>query len=51
MKGANREGGESTTRCRELEIGGLFHGSREGWGFVNSASFVEGEEPLLERTA
>jgi hypothetical protein len=38
-------------RRRELEGDGLFHGSEEGEGFVDSASSVEGEEPLLERTA
>jgi hypothetical protein len=38
-------------RRRELESDGLFHGGEEEGGFVNNVSSVEGEEPLLERTA
>ena len=45
------EGGGGPTLVREHDGDGVFQGSGTEWGFVNSASSVEGEELLLDRNA
>jgi hypothetical protein len=45
------EGGGGPTLVREHDGDGVFQGSGVEWGFVNSASSVEGEASALERTA
>jgi hypothetical protein len=42
---------EHTPRRRGFDNGGIAHGREAEEGFVHSASSVEGEEPLLWRTA